>query len=199
MKRILISTSSFGVESRAPLAALEKAGIAYTLNPHARKLSPAETVALLQDKTGVIAGTEAYPKEVLAQIPNLKVISRCGAGTDGIDKDYLKQQSIPLFNTPEVHTTAVAELTLSGLLTLSRKIVVNHVSTITGAWQKTMGSNVSGKTVGLIGFGKVAQCFARLLSGFACSIVFYDPYYTGAPRKIVPVSLPWLNSGRRRM
>ncbi len=181
MKKILISTSSFGVESSEPLRLLESAGVEFSLNPHGRKLSKEETIALLQDKDGVIAGTESYPKEVVEKLSSLKVISRCGAGTDGIDKNFLKQSGITLLNTPDVHITAVAELTLAGLLSLSRKIALNHAVMISGKWEKFMGTNISSKTVGLIGFGKVGQAVARLLSGFGCSILVYDPYFKNSP------------------
>lgn len=177
MRKIVITTSSFGVESSEPLRLLEAAGMEVTLNPYKRKLSKEETASLLQNKDGVIAGTESYPKEVLEKLPALKIISRCGAGTDGIDKDFMERSGIALFNTPDVHITAVAELTLAGLMTLIRKVAANHVSLTSGKWDKAMGSNLSGKTVGIIGFGKVGQAFAKLLSGFQCTLLAYDPYF----------------------
>ena len=176
MKSIVISTSSFGVESTDPLDRLRKAGFEFILNPYGRKLTKEETIALLKDKDGVIAGTESYPKDVLEQLPSLKIISRCGAGTDGIDKDFMKKSGIALLNTPDVHITAVAELTLAGLLSVTRKISLNHATMVSGGWEKTMGRNLSGKTVSIIGFGKVGQAFAKLLTGFGCSILVYDPY-----------------------
>ncbi|MBI3217916.1 MAG: phosphoglycerate dehydrogenase [Bacteroidetes bacterium] len=180
MKKILISTSSFATESREPLNRLTEAGIEYVINPLKRKLTSEETIELMADKDGVIAGTEAYPKSVLDKLPNLKVISRCGAGTDGIDKEALRAMNILLFNTPQVHVTAVAELTISGLLALSRKIVSQHQLLVAGKWEKKMGVNISNKTVGIIGFGKVGQAVARMLSGFSCKLLIYDPFYTSS-------------------
>jgi D-3-phosphoglycerate dehydrogenase / 2-oxoglutarate reductase len=176
MKKIIITTSSFATESAEPLNQLKAAGIDYVLNPFKRKLTQDETIQLLSDKHGVVAGTEAYPKSVLEKLPNLKVISRCGAGTDGIDKEFLKSAGIALINTPDVHVTAVAELTISGLLSLSRKVVTQHQNLISGKWEKSMGTNLSLKTVGVIGFGKVGQAFAKMLSGFSCKLLVYDPY-----------------------
>lgn len=180
MKKILITTSSFGVESKEPLQLLQAAGIEYTVNPHGRKLSKDETVDLLQNKDGVLAGTESYPREVIEKLPSLKIISRCGAGMDGIDQDFLKKSGIALVNTPDVHVTAVAELALAGLLAVTRRITSNHAAMVSGTWSKIMGRNLSGKTVALIGLGKVGQAFARLLSGFGCTIIAYDPYYKGS-------------------
>ncbi|NOS90638.1 MAG: phosphoglycerate dehydrogenase [Cyclobacteriaceae bacterium] len=177
MKKILISTSSFATESSEPLDRLKEAGIEYLINPLKRKLTPEETIELMADKDGVIAGTESYPKSVLDKLPKLKVISRCGAGTDGIDKVALKAMNISLFNTPQVHVTAVAELTISGLLALSRKIVSQHQLLVAGKWEKKMGVNISHKTVGIIGFGKVGQAVARMLNGFSCKLLICDPFY----------------------
>lgn len=181
MKSILISTSSFGVESAEPLDLLRSADISFSLNPYGRKLSKDETLVLLQNKDGVIAGTESYPNELITKLPSLKIISRCGAGTDGIDKDFLKQSGVTLLNTPDVHITAVAELTLAGLLSLLRKVTANHISFVSGSWEKKMGRNLSDKTVGIIGFGKVGQAFAKMLSGFGCRILAYDPYFKNVP------------------
>jgi D-3-phosphoglycerate dehydrogenase len=178
MKKILISTSSFATESTEPLDRLKEAGIDYVINPLKRKLTLEETIELVSDKDGVIAGTEAYPKSVLEKLPKLKLISRCGAGTDGIDKDTLKSMGIELLNTPQVHVTAVAELTIAGLLSLSRKIVTQHHLLVSGKWEKKMGVNISHKTVGIIGFGKVGQAVARMLSGFSCKLLIYDPFYS---------------------
>jgi D-3-phosphoglycerate dehydrogenase / 2-oxoglutarate reductase len=179
MKRILLATSSFGVESNEPLKLLESAGITYTFNPYKRKLNIDETVSLLQGMDGVIAGTEAYNKEVIEQIPTLKIISRCGAGIDGIDLELLKLKGIALRNTPTVHRIAVAELALTGLLSLIRNIPLNHATIASGKWVKTMGQNLSGKTIAILGLGKVGQAFAQLISGFDCQILGYDPYFSG--------------------
>ncbi len=176
MKKILVSTSSFAVESTAPLDVLREAGFEVALNPHGRKLTKDETISLLTSCEGVVAGTEAYSQDVLVKLPNLKVISRCGAGLDGIDIQYLKANDIGLYNTPEVHASAVAELTLAGLLACLKKVVANHQTVTNGKWQKIMGANLSGKKIGLIGYGKVARAFHKMLTGFDCEVIIYDPY-----------------------
>ena len=175
-KHIYISTSSFGVESQLPLDKLKSEGFEISLNPFGRKLTIDETIQELATADGVVAGTEAYPEAVIAQLPKLKIISRCGAGSDGIDKVALKAKGITLAVTPDVHVTAVAEIALAGLLSLTRKIAHHYVSMRGGDWEKSMGTNLSGKSVGLLGYGRVGQAFAQLLSGFSCSVLVYDPY-----------------------
>jgi len=195
MKRILISTSSFGVESKEPIDLLKNSGYEVILNPYGRKLTKAETIDLLSNADGVIAGTESYSADVIEQVKNIKIISRCGAGIDGIDIEALKAHKIALTNTPEVHKTAVAELTLAGLLAVLKKLVANHTLTSAGKWDKIMGSNLSGKKVGLIGFGRVGKTFYNLLKGFGCEVLVYDPWIESSdsipPTSDLPTLLKW--------
>ena len=82
--RVFISTSSFGEQDSAPIKALETAGFEVVLNPFKRKLTRQESLRLLPDFDGLIAGLEALDEEVLEK-SRLKVISRCGAGISNID------------------------------------------------------------------------------------------------------------------
>lgn len=179
VKKIFISTSSFGIESSKPIQLLQEAGIHYSLNPLGRKLSKEETVNLLQEVDGVVAGTETYSRDVLEKLPRLRVISRCGAGTDGIDREYLQQKDISLLNTPNVHVTAVAELTLAGLFSLSRKVSQGDALMKAGKWEKLMGTNLGGKTVALIGLGRVGKEVANVLIAMRCRVLGFDPYFKG--------------------
>ena len=116
---ILISTSSAQTE-RQPLDLLEAAGMTYTLNPHGRKLKTEETIALLENTTGVIVGTETLDRSVLRR--RLRVISRVGTGLDNIDLEAAHQLGIAVYSTPDVVVDAVAELTIGGMLSLLRHV-----------------------------------------------------------------------------
>lgn len=174
--KILISTSSFGLEDPAPLRLLNDAGIEFELNPYGRKLTEAESISLLKDKIGLVAGTETLNKHVLDHAPLLKVISRCGAGTDNVDLETAKSKNIAVLNTPFVHSDAVAELALAGMLSLLRHLAQTHGDISAGVWKKRMGRNLRYKRVGFIGFGKVAQRLATLIQPFQCPLFIYDPY-----------------------
>lgn len=189
-KHIYISTSSFGVESTLPIDKLKAEGFVISFNPFGRKLTPQETIQELSQSDGVVAGTEAYPSSVIEQLSRLKTISRCGAGSDGIDKAALQARGITLSVTPDVHVTAVAEIALAGLLSLTRKIALHYVSMRSGEWEKSMGTNLSGKTVGLLGFGRVGRAFAQLLSGLSCPIMAYDPLAKSVPEGVQLVTSP---------
>lgn len=175
-RRILITTSTFAEFDRSPLDLLERRGFSYILNPYKRKLTIAETIKLGKKAVGIIAGTECLNDDVLQQLPELKVISRCGSGMDNVDLESAKKRGIKVYNTPIAPVTAVAELTVGIILNLLRKVnqldyIVRH-----DYWQKKMGNLLYGKKVGIIGFGRIGKKVAELLKPFNCKIAYSDPY-----------------------
>lgn len=178
MKKILITTSSFGKDEPALLEKLKKAGFDYVLNPYGRKLTEAEVSELLSEvkPVGMIAGVEPLTQNVLKQAEGLRVISRCGIGLDSVDMEAAKKFGIRVLNTPDAPTLAVAELTVALMLNILRKIPVMDSAIKSGRWNKHMGRLLSGKTVGLIGCGRIGSSVAKLLSGFQCELLGYDPH-----------------------
>ena len=181
MTRIIaISTSSFAGESSAPIDLLRERGFEVRLNPHGRQLTPEESRAFLEDVVGLIAGTEKLAGELLRAMPGLRCISRVGVGMDNVDHAAASELGIAVHNTPDAHVDAVAELTLAGLLGALRQVPDCHAGIRAGTWKKPMGRLLRGKTVGLVGFGRVGRAFARLLGPFDCPILAYDPATTDA-------------------
>lgn len=170
-----ISTSSFAAESSAPLDLLRRAGFEVRMNPHGRQLTPEESRAFLEGLVGLVAGTEKLGGELLRQHPALAVISRVGVGIDNVDLAAARELGIAVFNTPDAHVDAVAELTLAGLLGALRGVADCHRGIRAGSWKKPMGRLLRGKTVGLVGFGRVGRAFAGLLAPFECPILAFDP------------------------
>ncbi|MCI0395258.1 MAG: phosphoglycerate dehydrogenase [Chloroflexi bacterium] len=173
---VFISTSSFGNMDRQPLAMLEAAGIVYRLNPYGRKLKPEESVQLLVGVDGLIAGTELLDRGVLAQAPRLRIVSRCGTGLDSVDLAAAAELGIRVTNTPDAHVDAVAELTLAGILDLLRRVSCADHLVRQGQWVKPMGRLLRGKTVGIVGLGRVGKALVQLLQPFAVTVLAYDPY-----------------------
>ncbi|MBI2372801.1 MAG: hydroxyacid dehydrogenase [Deltaproteobacteria bacterium] len=172
MGRVLISTSSFGAPARL---LIERAGFECVLNPYGRKLEEAESSGLLEGVVGVVAGVEKLSREVLAGKPQLKVISRCGVGIDNVDLDAAKYFGIKVFNTPNAHVDAVAELTLGGILTAMRHVPASDRSIRSRGWKKPMGSLLRGKTVGVVGLGRVGKRLVSLLAPFEVLVLATDP------------------------
>ena len=121
-QKIAITTSSFGKQSSEPVEILRSAGFDLVFNPHGRKLTKPETIELLREADGVVAGTEALDREVLSKLPKLRIISRIGTSMDNVDSAYAEERCIPVYNTPDGPTQGVAELALGGLLGLLSKV-----------------------------------------------------------------------------
>lgn len=192
MKKIFISTSSFGKSDPTPLEMLKAAGLEVSLNPYGRKLSREEIAALAANSEGLIAGTEPLDAEVLKRLRYLRVISRCGVGMDNIDLEAAKRRGIQVFNTPNSPAAAVAELTVGLILALLRHIPHMDRDIRARKWQKRMGNLLLGKKVGIIGFGRIGQKVAELVRGLGAQVVYCDPAVNKAG--YTPVSLDELLS-----
>lgn len=109
---------------------------------------------------------------------NLKFIVRAGVGLDNIDVDYAKEKGIDVMNTPEASTNGVAELAVGHMLALLRHIPRGTSSTKSGEWIKKelVGCELGGKTVGIIGMGRIGKRTAELVSAFGTRVLGYDPY-----------------------
>lgn len=144
------------------------------MNTTGRKLASGEIIKFASDAEGIIAGTEEYGRDILEKLGKLKVISRCGAGTDNIDLRAAEELGIKVFNTPDIPALAVAELTVGLMLNLLRKVSLADRQLRRGLWQKYMGSLLKDKNIGMIGFGRIGKKVAELLSPFAVNIAYYD-------------------------
>jgi D-3-phosphoglycerate dehydrogenase len=116
--------------------------------------------------------------EVIARGARLKVIGRAGVGVDNIDVDAATQRGIVVVNSPEGNTIAAAELTMAHLLALARYIPQADRSLRAGEWKRTQftGVELSRKTLGIIGMGKIGREVARRARAFGMRIVAYDPF-----------------------
>src|SRR5206468_11747124 len=128
---------------------------------------------IVRSKTRVTAG-------VIAAATRLKAIGRAGIGVDNIDVAAATERGIVVFNTPDANATTTAELALAHLLSLSRHLPQADRSMRAGEWQpaKFVGTELSGKSVGVIGFGTIGRIFARLCLGLKIHVLAYDPFVT---------------------
>ncbi len=176
MSDILITTSSFATNDPGLLEDIKVLGLDVCLNPHGRKLTEEEVVELITkyQPVGMIAGVEPLTENALGKAEKLKVISRCGIGLDSVDLDAAGALGIEVTNTPDAPTMPVAELTLGLILSLLRCIHISDSSIRKGEWERPMGALLNGKTVGLVGLGRIGSYLAALLVPFGCRILSYD-------------------------
>lgn len=132
----------------------------------------------------IVRSATKVRKELIDQCPNLKVIARGGVGMDNIDVEYARSKGIKVINTPKASSQAVAELVVGHFFTLSRFLHrANRDMAIKGATefkalkkQYAAGVQLRGKTVGIIGFGRIGQEVARLALGLGMHVLASDLY-----------------------
>lgn len=144
------------------------------LNDQGLKLEGKSLIDFLKECNKAIVGLEKFNHSVLLQLPKLKVISRFGVGLDSLDLDALKQHNVRLSCVPGINRLAVAELTLSFMLQLMRNSFNTSIQLKTGQWNKVIGYQLTGKTVGIIGANNIGKEVIRLLSPFQCKILISD-------------------------
>ena len=166
MAKVFITTVPFGENNRFPLDLLENAGIEYLVNPHNKKLTGNQLSELIGDFEVLIAGTERITDKVMSQAPKLKLISRVGIGLDSVDLNAAKKRGIKISYTPDAPAPAVAELTLSMILTLLRSVHVCNLQMHNGKWERIFGRRLTDVTVGIIGVGRIGTHLLRCMSGF---------------------------------
>lgn len=112
------------------------------------------------------------------QTKKLKLIIRAGVGIDNIDYDYATSHGINVFNTPHASTHAVAELTLSYLLLMSRPIIEANTSMHAMKWEKErfLGTELRHKTLGIVGLGRIGLRVASLASAFGMHVIYHDTF-----------------------
>jgi len=174
MNKILTSPSSFGQISKRPFDLLEENGFTIINNPFGRKLTEDEVIEIANDCTGIVAGVEPLTKRVMDALPNLKCISRVGVGMDSVDLEYAKQKKIIVVNTPDGPTRSVAEMTLAMTFSLLRKIPQADSNIKNGIWKKETGNLLFGKTVGIIGLGRIGKMTAEMFSKLGNIVIGYD-------------------------
>lgn len=179
--KVLVAPSSFAVLDKTPLNRLAEAGCEVIANRFGRKLTKPELIGILKSGVhGVVAGLEALDREVL-EGSRLRVISRCGSGLSNVDLQAAGELGIDVYSTPDAPTAAVAELTLGAMLSLLRMIPEMDRDLHCLKWTKKIGSQLEGKTVVIVGCGRIGRKVASLLGSFNVRIVAVDPGLSDAP------------------
>jgi len=127
----------------------------------------------------IVRSATKVRKEIIdsaLQTGNLKLIIRGGVGVDNIDVDYAESQGIKVRNTPKASSSAVAELALGHMFSLARFIGISNVSMREGKWNKKQykGIELSGKTLGLIGFGRIGRELAKKAKALEMKVIYND-------------------------
>lgn len=167
------------------IESVEKAGIQVDYQPD---IQHAQAASVIADYDGLIVRSKFKVDASFLDLGvRLKVIGRAGAGVDNIDTDYAESKNILLVSAPEGNCDAVAEHMLGMLLALFNKIILADAEVRHGQWRReeNRGIELTGRTVGLIGYGNNGSAMARKLSGFDVNVLAYDKYKTGFGTELV--------------
>ncbi len=170
-----VTSYPYGIATSEPVDLLRQAGFEVRLSPHERKHTPAETAALLGDVDVLIAGTEPLPAEVLAQgLPRLQHVARVGVGLDGLDADFCRQHGIAVTYTPDAPARSVVEQVFGLLICLGRRLVEAHEGMRRGEWNRLTGTLFTGKTLGILGCGRIGKQVAEIARAFRMEVLAHD-------------------------
>ncbi|NPA94701.1 MAG: phosphoglycerate dehydrogenase [Thermodesulfobacteria bacterium] len=142
-------------------------------------LSPEELNEAIKDADALVirSSTKVTP-ELLEHAKKLKVVGRAGTGLDNVDIEACNKKGVVVMNTPGGNTNSAAEHTIAMMMAMSRHIPQATMSMKAGKWEKKkfMGQEVAGKTLGIIGSGRIGAIVAQLAKGLKMKVVAYDPY-----------------------
>jgi len=133
-----------------------------------------DIIAFLQDVDGAIVGREEIDDDILSACPKLKILSRYGVGLDNLDLNAMQDKDVKLGWSGGTNSNSVAEVTLSLMLSLIRNLHISTTLLKQHIWKVNGGSELSGKTIGLFGFGNIAKRVVELLAPFHCTILVFN-------------------------
>lgn len=143
-------------------------------NKPKRRFTQDELIDFLNRCDVAIVGLDKITEEVLSQVNGLKAIAKYGVGLDNIDFEACEKHNVQVLHTQGVNKRSVAEQALGCMLMLSRNLFVTANDLKKGNWNKSGGTQVSGKTVGIIGVGHIGKDLVQLLKPFGCRILVND-------------------------
>ena len=155
-----------------------------------RGLSESELRPLVADiDAWVVRGATKVTRTLIEAAPRLRWVARAGAGIDNIDSSAARERDIGILNVPGANAVAVAELVFGLLLGLFRQIPAADAALKGGAWDKSKwkGRELRGKTIGIVGLGKIGRAVARRALGFEMTCVGHDPLVEDAAMRAIDV------------
>jgi D-3-phosphoglycerate dehydrogenase len=169
-------TSGSGSDRLAPI---EVAGFDIVFGPPGRHPDRQELLEALPGCVGYLAGTELIDASIIAAADRLRVISRNGAGTDNIDLVAAEQRGIIVMRAPGANARGVAELTLGLIIDATRSVTVADRSMRAGSWARSVGKELPGQRLGIVGYGAIGRIVASLARSLGMSVAVFDPFLDG--------------------
>jgi phosphoglycerate dehydrogenase-like enzyme len=174
---VLVTWPDYDLDADDLGGALRRAGLEIRLAPKRGDRTPSQMAELVGAAAAAIVSTDPFDAAVLAGAPNLRAIARVGVGTDSIDLAAATDRGVVVTIARGVNEATVADHTLALMLAAVRRICEHDAGVRAGEWNRTgpyMPWLLSGKTVGLVGYGTIGRLVARRLQGFDVKVLAFD-------------------------
>lgn len=176
MEKILVTPRSLTKGGDPALALLRDAGYDVVFCTPGKSPDEAELMGLVPGCVGWLAGVEKISGAVLEKAEALKAISRNGTGVDSIDLDACRRRGVTVLRADGANARGVAELTLGLLLSLFRSVPWSDARMKSGGWERRQGTEVEGRTLGVVGTGRIGKLVARFALAMDMKVIGYDAY-----------------------
>jgi len=176
MSKVLVTPRSLTRDGHPALERLGDAGLEVVFSSPGRFPTEDELIGLLPGCMGYLAGVESITARVLDAADMLKVISRNGTGIDNIDVATAEKKGIRICRALGANAHGVAELTFAHILAIVRSVTFSDATLKGEDWKRRKGIELQGRTLGLIGCGRVGKLVARMALSFEMKVLAFDPY-----------------------
>ena len=157
-----------------------------------KRLSEAELLPVVKDVVAMVVRSETkVTAKVIDAAPHLRVVGRAGVGVDNVDVEAATQHGVVVMNTPGGNTVSTAELSFAMILNLARKVPQAFASMTAGKWDRKQfqGVELSGKTLGILGLGRIGSEIAKRAVAFGMKVLAYDPFLTDARARALGIQM----------
>ncbi|TVQ39722.1 MAG: oxidoreductase [Spirochaetaceae bacterium] len=176
MDRIVVTPRSMTSPPHAALERLRRAGYEVVMPTPGEQPDERRLIGALAEAVGYLAGVEKVSRAVLEAAPRLRVISRNGVGIDNVDMEAARERGVQVMRAEGVNARGVAELTIAHMLAACRRMDFHHSTLKNHAWQRRKGIELNGRTVGIVGCGRIGRAVAELCLAFGMTVRAFDPY-----------------------
>jgi phosphoglycerate dehydrogenase-like enzyme len=174
MSKVLITPRSLTRDGHPALDRLRDAGFEVVMGPPGRQPTEEELMRLTAGVSGWLAGVEPIGARVLEAAAELRVIARNGVGIDNIDTDAARRLNITIQRAPGANARGVAELAIALMFSLARAIPAGDRAIKAARWQRTVGTELCGATLGVVGCGTIGRQVIEMALGLGMRVLGYD-------------------------
>lgn len=176
-----VACTALNTDEGPHLEMFSRAGFEVILPPAGTNMfNEDHLISVLQDCDAVVAGSEPYTRRVIAALPKLRVIARRGVGFDAVDLAAADDHNIAVATTPGVLDESVAEHTITMLLACARGFPGLDRNVREGRWLRVPFARAAGKTLGIVGLGRIGQAVVPKALGLGIKVIAYDPFPNAA-------------------